>query len=358
MSSLYIDSIGAVTPVGLSGLATCAAIRAGVNRVADSYLRPPPQELLKSAQVKAGRSLRRTPRDWLLNMALKAIEECAKSLEPSPRPVALLICVPDVSRNHPGMEGLSATELIWILQQRMGMPLHKSSRVLRGASDLTVALMTARDLLTSRTVDRCIVGGVDSLVNPEDIERLNQSGRIHAPTNPQGVIPGEGAVFLSLSLAGRESPFVPLASLLGFATGVEPNPVDSSKFSVGDGLVRAIREALSDARVNEAQVEFVVSNHNGERYSGWEMTMTHARSYRTRREHLETIFPAMSTGDLGTASSTLAILVAAIAISRGYAAGRTGLCEFHSEGSLRGACVVGAPPLLPAFTSPSLRMLR
>lgn len=355
MTPLYIESVGAMTSVGLSGYSTCAAIRAGLSGVADAIQVPPPGEPIKGARVKAGRALRKTPRDWLVNLAAEAINQCAEATIPSR--LALLVCAPDANREHPA--NLQSDEVLGSLAVRCKLQIDPSSRLFEtGAAGLAQALATARELLRRRTVDRCIVGGVDSLLADPDIKRLQKMKRLYGEGNPQGVIPGEGAVFLAVSASGRESPFVPIATILGFATDVEPNPVDGPAYSVGEGLGRTIKKALADAGVSEPEVDFVVSDHNGERYSGWESTMAHTRVYRTRRDHLAVVYPSSAVGHMGAASAPLGVMVAAVAIARGHAPGSKAICEFQSESQLRGACAVGAPPIMPAFVSPSKRRPR
>jgi 3-oxoacyl-[acyl-carrier-protein] synthase I len=354
MTPLFVDAVGAVTPVGLTGPETCASIRAAISRIADAIPVPPPGEPIKAARVKAGRSLRPNDGEWLLNMASKALLECAAGARPSP--VALMLCLPDANRQHPSeLHGAGA---LAALQARCKLHLDKSSRVFdEGAGGLAHALEAARNLLTRRVVDRCIVGGVDSLVNANDLERLRRMNRLHGPGNPQGVIVGEGAVFLSLSASGRDSDFLPLAAIAGFSAAAEPNPVDGPKFSLGEGLTRTVNGALADGRTAEAEIAFVVSDHTGERYAAWETTISHARSYKTLRPQLPVVYPAMAVGHLGAAASALTVMVAAMAVARGYAPGPKAMCEFRSEGELRGACVVAATTG-PAFVSPSRRRRR
>src|SRR5438552_18607562 len=118
MTPLFVEGVGAVTPVGLNAFATCAAIRAGISRIAEVVQRPPPAPPLKGARVKAGRALQRTPREWLLNMAAKAISESARGL-PSGSRIALFICVPDAARHHPA--DLESVEVLAALRQRCAL---------------------------------------------------------------------------------------------------------------------------------------------------------------------------------------------------------------------------------------------
>jgi 3-oxoacyl-[acyl-carrier-protein] synthase I len=357
MSALYLEGCGAVTPVGLESFATCAAIRARISRIQDEIYPPPPREPLKGARVLAGRKLRATPREWLMNLAVKALDECAASLAGTLRPVTLLVQAPEPFRAHPGMIDASAQSILSELSRRTRLVLTPASRVLTGgASGVIDALDQARSLLRRGGGGCCIIGGFDSLLNETDIARLQRSDRLHSPHNPQGVIPGEAAAFVAVSISGYESSFVPLARLSGLGLANEPHPVSGPDYSVGDGLRDAVERALQDAgSVRESEIGFIVSSHNGERYAAWENQFAHARSYRSRRERLDSIYPATSVGDVGVGAAALSLIVAAVAIARGHAPAPVALCESRSEEALRGACLVAANPGPSPFVAPGVR---
>jgi 3-oxoacyl-[acyl-carrier-protein] synthase-1 len=356
MSALHLLGCGAVTPVGLTSFASCAAIRARISRIADEIEVPPPGEPIKAARVKAGRVLRRSEQEWLINLATKALQECVSALPTPDTEVALIACTPEPFRNHPGLAGLRERDLLDAFAHFVQLKLASESRVIaNGAAGVFEALAAARNVLRLGRARYCIVGGFDSLLNETDVARLQQMGRLYGADNPQGVIPGEGAAFLVLSDVAGGAPYASIASIAGFATAPEPNPVSGANYSVGDGLSRAVQRALADSgSIAEPDVDFVVSNHNGERYAAWESTMSHARSYRTRRERLEVVYPASSIGDIGAASAALSMIVAAVAIARGYAPGAVGMCEGRSESELRGAAVITAAAREP-FAAPGVR---
>ena len=102
----------------------------------------------------------------------------------------------------------------------------------------------------------------------------------------------------------------------------------------------ALREAARRARTEEPDFAWTLSNGNGERYAAWEATLAHARYYRTRRERLVCVQPAMSVGETGAAAAPLALLACA---HRFVHLGRDttrAMLELASEGGGRAACVV------------------
>jgi 3-oxoacyl-[acyl-carrier-protein] synthase-1 len=353
---LNIESFGAVTPVGLDARSSCAAIRAGVSRISTSFSFPPPRDPQHVARVHARHYLRRTDTDWLLNLATRALQECVKDEPPPPDQVALFIAPPEGFRKHPGMAKLDDVALLQQLRTRTGIRINAQSAVLKsGQAGIVEGLLRAHDLIAAGRASHCIVGGVDSLVNHVDIERLRASGRLYMEGNPQAVIPGEGASFVMVSGTHRGRKFRSLGQILGLGTAMESKTALGPEFSQGDAMRSALTKACTDANLHEGTLGWVSSTFNGERYGAWEAMIFRARFYRTRRERLVTTYPAMAVGEMGTAAGALSIIVAAMAMGRGYAPPGYAMCELASEEGLRGGCIVGPSPNSPAWAAPGVR---
>jgi 3-oxoacyl-[acyl-carrier-protein] synthase-1 len=227
------------------------------------------------------------------------------------------------------------------LQERVGACCHGPVFAIQAGHAGALSLLEhARDLLRKGEVDRCVVGGVDSLLNGRDVERLRKSYRIRGLENAHGVILGEGAAFVMISAAKRFPH--PLARILGVGVSQETDTVLGPRFSQGRGLQSAMNLAVKDSDLSESTISFRVSEVNGERYREWESLLAGTRFYRTRREHLPCWYVAPAVGDLGAAAGTLSLIVAATAISRGYAPGQTAMCEASSDEGLRATCLVGS----------------
>jgi 3-oxoacyl-[acyl-carrier-protein] synthase-1 len=353
---LNIDGFGAVTPVGLDAPSSCASIRAGISRIAADHPFPPPMDPQYVALVKARHFLRPTPTDWLLNLATRALKECVRDEPPPPDQVALFICPPERFRKHPGLDRLDDTALLQQLRTRTGIRITAHSAVLHsGQAGIVEGLSRAHDLIATGRVTHCIVGGVDSLANAIDIERLRKAARLYVEGNPQAVIPGEGAAFVCVSGTHRGRRLRSLGQILGVGTARESKTALGPEFSQGDAMREALGQACDGARVHEGSLGWVSSTFNGERYGAWEAMLFRPRFYRTRREHLPITYPAMAVGEMGTAAGALSIIVAAMAITRGYAPGGYAMCEMASEEGLRGACIVGPSPNSPAWAAPGVR---
>jgi 3-oxoacyl-[acyl-carrier-protein] synthase-1 len=339
--SIDIVTTAAVTAVGLTAAQTCAAIRANIKRISPIEAQIVDwREAKVGARVSADPRLRIDEREWLLNLAGRALRECEPDADPD---TALVWLVPEAHREHPLVLGVSDGELLNELERHIGRQFSPHSRVLHGGAAAVIeALAIARELFEAGAVRRCLIGGADSLLRRVDLERLERANRLLGATQSQGLVPGEGAAFM---LVGRHEPDPKAparARVHGLGLGYEPNTVLGSEYSVGDGFAAALEAALADAGLSEAEVAFVAGNFNGERYDAWERAHGHSRNYRTRRERLHVAWPAASVGELGVAGGVMALIYAAAAIDGEFAPGPIATVEARSDGQLRGIAIVHA----------------
>jgi 3-oxoacyl-[acyl-carrier-protein] synthase I len=332
---LEILGYGAVTAVGLTAAQCCAAIRAGIKRFSPIEAAVlDDDEAQVGARVSADPRLRADDREWLLNLAARALRECSHGPEH-----ALLWQVPEAHRGHP-LSTRDDAELLASLAALLGQPRSDHSQVLRsGAAGLVEALGRAHELIAAGKVERCTIGGADSLLRKPELDRLARDRRLLGPGRSQGLVPGEGAAFVVVG-RGPQANSEPRVQVLGLGLGYERNTVIDGARSVGEGFAAAFEAAIELAGVPEAELAFVAGNFNGERYDAWEVSHTHARCYQTRRERLPVLWPAVSTGELGVAGGALALIAATMAIEQGYAVGDAAAVQLRSEGELRGVAIV------------------
>lgn len=350
-------SWGAVTPVGLDAEQSCAAIRAGIKRLTPIERAVlPTEEPRLGARISAAPGLRRSPDEWLLNLACRALGECIDQPKFAAERAALFLLVPEAHRAHE-LAAREDAELLAAVHERLGLEFHPRSRVLReGAGALVAGLGHARELLAERAVDRVLIGGADSLLRVADLERFEAVGRLYRPDRPQGLIPGEAAGFVMLGRraqpprtrgkGGKARKRRPRIGLAGLGLGYERETVIEGGSSVGDGLVAGFENAIAEAGFPEAEIQFVASNYNGERYAAWESSHAHARCYRSRRERLPQLQPVVSTGEAGVAGGVVALIAAIMAIRGGWAPGegpgKVAAIEASSEGEARGVAIIRA----------------
>lgn len=344
MLDLAILACGAVTAAGLDAFQTAAAIRAHVTGFSACIPLPPPDEPLLGARVPAGFGLRKTENDWLVNLSARAIRQVLQ-VPNLPRRLGLMLALPEAFRRHPGCRD-APEDLVRKIELTLGWGFERAYLLAEGSAGALGALEFASELIRDRVIEACLIGGVDSLLNQQDIGRLRSAKRIHEPKNPQGVIPGEGAAIL---LVGRDHGRPALARVLGAASEREINPANGNRYSQGHALLNCMKRATAISGLDEPALSMRVSSMNGERYAAWESAIAVPRFYRSRREHLTNCLIASSVGDIGAASGALAAAIASIAIAAGYASGPNVICEAASEDGLRAACVIApaigaAPP--------------
>jgi len=257
--------------------------------------------------------------------------------------------LPERDRKHPAC--IETDEFLERIESESGQQFHVKSAVGEGGAGVLASLHSAKQLLLAGEVDACVVGGVDSLINDSDVKRLRSAGRMLEPGSPQGLIPGEGAAFLMVALEHRFR--AAIARIVGMASALEVDSVLVQRCSQGRAFMSALTSAMQESSMPESSISLRVSSVNGEHYAVWESMFYATRFYRTRRDRLPIWYPASSVGDIGAASGTLAIILAALAIAGGNAPGPYAMCESSSETGLRAACIIGpsdknpAPPFRP-----------
>lgn len=335
----WIYSIGCVTAVGLDAAQTCAAIRARQSGIQAAV--PVAGDPLMAAPIAARARLKGSRAGWHLQLGLRALRECLRPYRGDASRMALFIALPEPLRGHPMTRDGTGYSFVSTLVRGLGLRLSPHSRVLlEGHASAAAALEAAGQLLDRGEIDAAVIGGIDSLINDEDQQRLRDGGRRHEPSNPFGVIPGEAAAFF---MTGRDAgPFSQpaMAGIAGAAASHEAQHLLTDRYSVGEGLQQAIRNALQRAGMGESRIEWRVTDINGERYRAWESTALLARQYRAWRDGLPCLHVPAYTGDVGCASLPLQLIVSAYAMQMGHAPGPVAICESTSEGPMRGACVV------------------
>lgn len=329
-----------MTPAGLSAPQTLAAIRAGLSAFEEMVLNEPLGATQIVARIRAHSRLRRTDGQWLVNMAARAIGEALRSGTRASEATAILLTPPESFRDHPAYGDIAPADFLMAVISATGQKFHAASRATDGGAAASIGLLErALDMMEQQGVEQVLLGGVDSLVNDTDFARLRQAGRLKGADNAQGLVPGEAAAFVRLTRSPERKAHVH-AAIHGVGLAQEKDSVLSERYSQGGALLGALRDAVNGSGPSEPDIDFVVSNGNGERYSGWEQLIARPRFYRTRREILPTAYPAMTIGDIGAASGALVLMLAADSFLKDYAPGKTAVCELASENGLRAAAVM------------------
>jgi 3-oxoacyl-[acyl-carrier-protein] synthase-1 len=337
MQPIAILASGMVTGVGLDAEASCAAIRCAIDNFSETRFINKDGEWIIGSPVSLEKPWRGLNK--LLHMVVAAIKQClAHAASTKQETIALLLCIAEEDR--PGrLQGLDA-QLFEQIQNELGVRFHPSSEVIaRGRVGGAVAVRIARRLITQEHLPLCLIAGVDSLLVAPTLAAFEAKFRLLTSSNSNGFIPGEAAAAILVGPPDRA--IHPKFFCLGIGSGQENATIDSEHPLRGDGLVRAISSAFADAQRGFEDIDYRLTDANGEQYWFKEAALAMTRILRVRKEHLYLWHVADSIGETGAAAAPAALGVALAAARNDYAPGPAVLCHFGNDQGERVAMVLG-----------------
>ena len=341
-SNVQIVGVGAPSSLGRTMLSSVAAVRAGIN-LSEEY----PYVLDQQGEPVVVSRAQYLPDDLtvvdrMTALALFALQDALAPLGsgdgevPSTVPLFLGLS----SSRHDVPEVLEH-EIRSRVTRRIGsLPgVGKVETFETGHAAGLMALEQAWKQIREGRLPFCLVGGVDSYMDPLILEGLDRSGQLHSGSNRWGFCPGEGAGFCLLvseeAARGMES----LGEIVSVATAREEALLGTDTVCTAQGLTSAWSAAL-DTLPRGERLSQVVCDLNGESYRSEELGYCLTR-FSDRFDGGPTFqAPALSWGDVGAASGPLHVGLAVGAASRGWAAGSTYLVSASSESGERAAVVV------------------
>jgi 3-oxoacyl-[acyl-carrier-protein] synthase-1 len=363
--NIAITGLGAVTSVGLSVEATCAALRAGISRVGELETYAVDGDLFDKKPVIGGR----VPTEWFEG-------EPVSEKWPGHERFGVPPPAPRESFVSPGIERLAELAVPAALEAWLsyGLHLQRQSRIglyvgldyyedpmpvvdalqqkLRVAMDPVVAMNKGRAAglvalhaavkdLKGGNIQGALVGGVDSLIRKPVLERLDEKGTLRSENAPQGVIPGEAAAFVFIETDGRaKSRGVKLLTRI-LSTGVGEEPTAGTEEpNRASGLTQILNQVRKDLG-NMKTPPLVICDLNGDRYRAMEWAMASLRALGSLGGFNDIWHPAECIGDSGAASGLLNIVWAITALCKGYANAEHVLIWGASYGKDRAAAMLG-----------------
>jgi 3-oxoacyl-[acyl-carrier-protein] synthase I len=263
--------------------------------------------------------------------------------EVKPEMIPLLLCVAE--RDRPGrLDGLD-DRLFDALQAELRVRFHPRSAVLpQGRVASALALAHARQLIYEERLPFCLLAGADSLLVAPTLAAYEQKERLLTSQNSNGFIPGEAGAAVLVSRPGVGTGESSELVCLGVGTGQENATIESEQPLRADGMVEAFTAAFRDAERTIADVDYRITDSNGEQYWFKEAALAVTRTLRVRKELFDIWHPADCIGETGAAAGLCALGVALAASRKQYAPGPNALCHFSSDGAQRVALVLAAPP--------------
>lgn len=338
MEPVAILASGMVTGVGLNAPASCAAIRCGITNFAETRFMDKGGEWIIGCSVPLAEPWRGQAK--LLRLVVPAIQECLASVRNTAvNEIPLLLCLAEPTR--PGrLDGLDTT-MIGEIEAALGVRFHpRSGTVEQGKVGGLIAMKEARRLFAEEGIGHCLIAGVDSLLVASTLASYEEKNRIQTSKNSDGFIPGEAGAAVLVGPA-REISETAMACL-GIGFGQEPATVESEEPLKADGLVAAIRGALSDAGRTMADMDYRITDLSGEQYGFKEASLALSRTLRTRKERFDLWHPADCIGEVGAAIIPCMLGVLQAATRKNYAPGKYALCHAANDDGERACMVVSA----------------
>lgn len=339
---ICVTGIGATTAVGLNSVATAAAVRAGISGFQEHpYMINQEGEPYMLAMVPS------------IDPTVNGVERYVELVTP-PILEALLPLQQLPPKQH------EIKVILGLPEQRPGLPANLAKRLsgsiqsinseyyqikdvrtaYKGHAAGLMALESASKLLASGECEFCLVGGVDSYIDPDTLDWIEDNEQLHIPSNAWGFIPGEAASFCLLCREETAKHYqLPIrVQFLSIVTAREENCIKTETVCIGEGLTLAVSKAVQmlpeGVRVNQTYCD-----QNGEAYRADEFGFMLARLSKHFVDPSEFEAPADCWGDVGAASGVLFVGLVCAAAEKAYGQGEVSLLWASSEGGERSAAI-------------------
>jgi 3-oxoacyl-[acyl-carrier-protein] synthase-1 len=207
--------------------------------------------------------------------------------------------------------------------------------VLEDQAGFAEGVARAVALLSQGRLDSCLLGGIDSRLDPEMLKALEELGLLQTPDFPAGFIPGEAGAFLLLRPSGAAPE--PLAEITAAAQAADGAHRFSGAPPVGDSLTETVRLVLGGEGATEAGL-LVLGSVNGSPWTSneWGYLLTRLRVVGDAHHW----FPVGSIGETGAALGPVSACMAMRGFARGYAGAHQAVIVLSSESGRKGAVVM------------------
>ncbi len=342
----YIAGMGMVTPVGANVEMTAAAVKAGISGYGVSDYSTQAGESITMARVpdqifaeftgEIDEGDRFNPRhDRVTKMAILAMNE-ACSQQVSDQAIPLLLAMPEETADDEGLsslvENVSNNNKPWVSPEL-------SRSFYSGRAGGIEAIDFAFRYLHDTQHSFILIGGSDSYEDSSRLIPLDSMERLQTETSLNAFVPGEAASFLLLTpdinLARQHNGHV--IALLQPAISEEKGHLFSKEPYRGDGLDLAFKASLINQP--EQGIHSVFSSMNGETHWAKEYGVAFARNSKSFRDSVSLEHPAEYYGDIGSATATSLIALAAEDLFKNDEA-QAHLVYSSSDAAKRGAIVL------------------
>lgn len=336
MRNISILTTGMVTGVGLNAPASCAAIRCGINNFRETRFMDKGGEWITGSEVPLEQPWRGMEK--LIQLAVRAIRECIGSITEKIENVPLLLCVSE--KDRPGrFDGLDG-ELINRIQSELGVRFHeKSAAIPQGKAGGIRAIDMASRLFQEERLRYCLIAGVDTFLTAATLSAYEEENRLLTSKNSNGFIPGEAGAAVLLGSPYSASDKSGL-TCQGIGFGNEQATINSEDPLRAEGLVHAIKGALADSQLTMGDLDYRITDMNGEQYGFKEASLALTRILRERKEEFDIWHPADCLGEVGAAVVPCILGVALNASRKKCSPGEKILCHSGNDSGERAAMIL------------------
>ncbi|GLS39161.1 beta-ketoacyl synthase [Mesorhizobium tianshanense] len=344
VDTIVVVGVGARTPLGFDASSSAAAVRAGISAIQDHpYMIDRFGERMKvTRDIGIDVDLRGVDRavDIAASPALDALRPFLES-----GATAAVTLILSTGEPRPGQPDSFAAQVDSRLRKHLGqhIVLEGGGSTAGGHAGGLLAIYHACKSLRDGSAKFCLAGGVDTYLEPETLEWLDENEQLHSDTTTYGFCPGEAAGFALLTTLGvaRAHGLRPLLEIVGTSIASEENRIKTETVVLGEGLGAAFRFLFQDAPIDK--VDRIICDMNGERYRGNEYGFAVIRNPSRFKDAAAFETPADCWGDVGAASGLLFVSLITEAEARGYQPGPLSLIWASSENGARAGVLLGGP---------------
>ncbi len=340
-----IIGLGARSSIGVKAPHAAAAVRGGICRYSDHPFmidkRGQPMKVARDGLLPPGL----VGLERLQALAASALQESLMPLVPQASARWALSAVVALPASRPGLPEVAGEAMARWLREAASLPIRPAQvEVLpHGHAAGLMALEHGWQLIQSGRTELCLAGGIDSYLEAETLEWLDEEGLLKSPANRSGFTPGEGAGFCLLASANviRQLGLSPRAWIASAATRREEHHFGTQGINVGQGLSEAIAGAtrvLGEPPTRLADTMYC--DLNGEPHRSEEFTYASLRCQLAFADHADYVTPSDCWGDVGAATGPLLACLAVDSGHRRYARGPRPLLWASSHGGERSAVLL------------------
>ncbi len=332
-SPVVVAGVGARTAIGATAPATAAAARAGISGFANHAFMVDTAGKKMIVASAPYISIDITGSARLMELALPAVREALAPLGSQRPTLPVFIGLPP---DRPGRAKDTATTVLFQLREYLlDYRISQLVPIETGHAAGAMALQSAWEVVRSGRVEYALAGGVDSYLEPETLEWLEENDQLHSSglhNNAYGFVPGEAAGFVLLgsSKAIERDKLRAHLELVSAATTRETKLIKTDTVCTGEGMTELFRALACGPPPWLA--DYLYCDMNGEPYRAEEFGFATVRAGKLFRDPSAFTAPADCWGDVGAASGPLFLQLIDAATRKGYAQGKV-IAAFTSSES-------------------------